>query len=322
MPDKQNKEPSRYNIPLRGKRTPRKKTKIWYGAIVAGLAALLFCAFVFRIFLSVRDYVDYQKGLDAYSGFIAPNDADLPDPGTPDIVAPQTNSDPPAETDAVTSDDTGTAAVTAVTEAMTTAKPASAVYTFADFIDQLERLRTTYKDFYCWIKIGRTTINYPVVRGEDNDYYLNHNIYGNKLTLGAIFADYRTGDLDSARNIVIYGHRAGYSIMFHDLENYLKPDFFDKNPYIYIYTPEYTYVYQVYAAYTSSMYSGFNRVEFTGDKDFTDYINKFRDVAARLRGTAPGAGDKLLTLATCSISEQTERYVVQAVRVSATENKR
>lgn len=30
-------------------------------------------------------------------------------------------------------------------------------------------------DFIGWIKIDGTEINYPVVQGDDNDYYLSHN---------------------------------------------------------------------------------------------------------------------------------------------------
>ena len=46
------------------------------------------------------------------------------------------------------------------------------------------------EDTVGWIKIEGTNINYPVVQGKDNDYYLKHDYNKNNNSAGWIFMDY------------------------------------------------------------------------------------------------------------------------------------
>ena len=305
------------------------------GAVFVVLSVALAAAVCFRIYLSAKDYFEYQKVLEVYSQFeTLPDDAfpdfDMTEFTPADMTADTVTveSDIAAETRAQGSSDSGTNA-TAAPAPVTTAAPRSTeaattaakkVYTFADFVAQLSWLDRKYDDFYCWIRIENTVINYPVVQGGDNEYYLNHDIYGNKLSLGAIFADYRCGSPDKARNIVIYGHRAKYSVMFNQLANYMDKSFFNANPYVYLYTPEKTYVYEVYTAYKSSMYSDFNQTEFYSDESSLEHMNSFYSGADQKRDVTLKASDRILTLSTCTNTDQSERYVVQARLVSVAGN--
>lgn len=42
-----------------------------------------------------------------------------------------------------------------------------------------------------WLSIDDTDISYPVVQGEDNEFYLHHDFYKKNAICGAIFLDYR-----------------------------------------------------------------------------------------------------------------------------------
>ena len=46
------------------------------------------------------------------------------------------------------------------------------------------------EDVAAWLQIPGTQINYPVVHGEDNDYYLHHDLNGQETVAGTIFLDY------------------------------------------------------------------------------------------------------------------------------------
>ncbi len=65
-----------------------------------------------------------------------------------------------------------------------------------------------------------TAIDYPVVKGADNDRYLNTTFTGEGNASGAIFMDYRCSeDFDSAFALV-YGHNMRDGSMFAPLLNY------------------------------------------------------------------------------------------------------
>ena len=70
-------------------------------------------------------------------------------------------------------------------------------------------------------------LDVPLVQTEDNEYYLNHDVYKNLDKVGSIFLDYRNNiDLDS--KILIYGYNSkNIETDFKKLENFLDLDFFN-----------------------------------------------------------------------------------------------
>ncbi|MCE5236784.1 MAG: class B sortase, partial [Eubacteriales bacterium] len=82
-------------------------------------------------------------------------------------------------------------------------------------------------DVIGWITVGDTVIDYPVVRGTDNSYYLGHDVEKKKSKYGAIFMDFRNAESYQQRHIIIYGHNMKNGTMFHDLMNFKQKDFFD-----------------------------------------------------------------------------------------------
>ncbi len=67
-------------------------------------------------------------------------------------------------------------------------------------------------------------IEYPVVQGEDNDYYLSHDFFKNEKSYGALFADAR-GTISATKNpdvTIIYGHNMRSGGFFTKLHEYKK----------------------------------------------------------------------------------------------------
>jgi len=111
-----------------------------------------------------------------------------------------------------------------------------------------DELVSLNRDFIGWIIAGHS-IDYPVVRGNDNDKYINTTFTGNRNTAGAIFMDYRHTDGFDEPVSVIYGHNTRDRTMFSSLASYLDPDYMRNHPHIYITTREgKTLVYRVFAA--------------------------------------------------------------------------
>ena len=65
-------------------------------------------------------------------------------------------------------------------------------------------------DIVGWIYIpGNDVINFPVVQGRDNSFYLNHDYKGDWNADGAAFVDYRYNRLSLSK--IIYGHNMNLS---------------------------------------------------------------------------------------------------------------
>ncbi len=80
-------------------------------------------------------------------------------------------------------------------------------------------------------------INYPVVQGDDNSFYLHHVLYKSYSYPGTIFIDSESDPEFSQKNSIIYGHNMKNSTMFAALINYNNQDYYEKHPVLFYLTP-------------------------------------------------------------------------------------
>ena len=188
---------------------------------------------------------------------------------------------------------------------------------------RLQIMRITNKDVIGWIEMpGDTEINYPVVQGEDNDYYLHYAYNGAYNPAGSIYMDYRNKvAVSSNRHTVIYGHNMeSGSPMFANLLHFKDESYWKNNRYIHIYTDEALYTYEVFAAYeTSPQQAGVEnhswRMNFNQDDAvFMKWVESVRARSDISPNVAVEANDRILTLSTC-MNVNDNRYVVHAVLV-------
>lgn len=173
-------------------------------------------------------------------------------------------------------------------------------------------------DIYAWIYIPDTVIDYPVLQHPtDNSYYLNYNIDGSKGYPGCIYTEnYNKKDF-SDPNTVMYGHNMKNGLMFAGLHRFEDSDYFNEHPYVYIYTEDTLFVYEIFAAYeTGDEHILYNR-DFADANIYRDYLNgifQIRSMNANIReSTVVTEEDRILTLSTCIADKPDSRYLVQGV---------
>lgn len=188
-----------------------------------------------------------------------------------------------------------------------------------------DEARQQNRDVIGWISIPGTSIDYPVVRTDDNEFYLNHNILKEESKHGAIFMDFRNADRGQQKHIILYGHDMKNGTMFHGLLNFKQKSFFSENRIISFNWDGTDTMWEIYLAAVIPLVDGhmINYVEtrFADNAAFESYM---ADMAAYAR-TAPssnvsdaisiGQADQVLTLTTCTEEEDGSRFVVQARRV-------
>lgn len=175
-------------------------------------------------------------------------------------------------------------------------------------------------DIYSWIYIPNTNINYPVCRhASDDNFYLDHDIYGNYSYAGAIYSQFcNTREFDD-RVTVLYGHNMADGSMFADLHKFKDKNFFDENKYFYIYTENRKLTYEVVSAFVYDDRHIMNTFDFSDDKVFEDYLDMIsnpRSVSSNAReGISLDIDDKIVTLSTC-LNSGDGRYLVQGVLIN------
>lgn len=90
-------------------------------------------------------------------------------------------------------------------------------------------------DIVGWITFG-DVVNYPVMQGNDNSYYLKHAYNGVSNSNGSIFMNSNNDGNFRDMNTIIYGHNLKSGRMFGTFKQYTKKN--GKDLHFYIYTPD------------------------------------------------------------------------------------
>lgn len=177
-------------------------------------------------------------------------------------------------------------------------------------------LKAQNPDFFGWISIEGTHIDYPVMfTPDDPEQYLRRAFDGSSSQSGVPFlsADCFAG----GGNWLIYGHNMKNGSMFADLLNYAREDFWQAHPLIQFDTLEEEGTYEVVAAFYARVYtegkSGFAYYAYTDisrQADFEAYLAQVSGAALYDTGVQAQYGDQLITLSTCTNRSQDERFVV------------
>lgn len=161
-----------------------------------------------------------------------------------------------------------------------------------------------------WISSDNGMIDYPVMHGEDNDYYLNHMPDGTPNKNGSIFVDYRNTPGFVDRNTFIYGHNMKNSTMFAELVEYGTEGYYEQHPELLLITPEGNYSLQVFSGYVTAGTSDIYKLTFRDDEDFSEYLERIRALSDFTSDVTVTAEDRIVTLSTCTYDYEDARYVV------------
>lgn len=193
---------------------------------------------------------------------------------------------------------------------------------FPEMEVDFKALREKNPDTVGWLYVGSCGISYPIVQGEDNDYYMNHTFEGTVNSSGAIIMDYRDDKYLKDWNTFIYGHNMKNGSMFGSLKKLLKDEtLYDADPYIYVYLPGYIYRYKIFSYYKDKPDS---KMYWTADtlQEYRQYIRDALSLSVRDLGVETSEENNMVTLVTCSGSgagkmrffvhgEFVDRYIIK-----------
>lgn len=176
----------------------------------------------------------------------------------------------------------------------------------------LDSLREINKDVIGWIVIPDTKLSYPVVKGEDNEFYLNHTWKGAESTVGAIYMEYYNSPQFDDFHTIIYGHRMIDGSMFGSIKKYKTLDYFEKHPYVYIKDDNGSHRYEIFSAYEAAVDSTTYMVGKFKDENKQVFLDHCLASSVIDTGIEPKITDRILTLSTCTGKGYEKRWVVHA----------
>lgn len=183
---------------------------------------------------------------------------------------------------------------------------------------KVQKLQEENSDIVGWLEIEGTSINYPVLQGTDNEYYMTHNYKKQKSKNGSIFL---TKDYDwsiPSSNLLIYGHNLNNGTMFQELLKYEKEEFYKEHPIIRFTTNKEDAEYEIISAFKSRVYyktekNVFRYYFFVNAKTeakYNEFVQNAKKASLYDIDKTAKFGDQLITLSTCSYHVEDGRFAV------------
>ena len=167
----------------------------------------------------------------------------------------------------------------------------------------LSHLKAQNADTVGWIHVNNTNIDYPVVKGTDNNFYLKHAFDKSYNAAGWIYADYRNRCDDTDKNLIIYGHNRLNNNMFGTLENVLTQEWLanESNHYINYSNFNTSHLYSIFSTFICTGNDSVNylKTDFANNDEYIQYIQGIKNKSTYNFNTEVTENDHIITLYTC-----------------------
>lgn len=170
-------------------------------------------------------------------------------------------------------------------------------------------------DTVAWLDYSDMKINFPVVQGKDNEYYLHTTFEGETnyySSFGAIFLDYRNKSDFSDQLNFIYGHHMNDGSMFSPLEDLTKQKVYDNHRDVTLLTPKETLQLKIFAVCRVDAFEKIVKQNFASEKKLNKYVQEMieRSEISSTFKKKLGKDDRIFAFSTCESNNDNGRIVV------------
>ena len=213
------------------------------------------------------------------------------------VAAPRQGSADTTASETVSVSDTTSVSETTATELKEYAAsvPFVSEHKNIEIFERIDILSDECKDFIGWIYVADSDIDYPIVQGTDNQYYLHYTPDGRRSNLGTIFLDCKCSRDFSDNQNILFGHNMQYG-MFGDIRSYKNQANFESHRYGWLLTQECLYRIDFYAlAVVSAFHKAYDIP--TNNAEWLSYI---RDNSLHYTEIEYSDNDRFIALSTWS----------------------
>lgn len=173
----------------------------------------------------------------------------------------------------------------------------------------IQSLKEEYKndDIIGILSIKNTELLVPIAQSEDNEYYLERNLYKEPDIAGSIFLDYRFS-IEDSRKKIIYGHNnKNADTPFTYLENYYNEEFYKEHKYINVQTVNSTKTYEIFSVYVEISNWDYMKDNYN-EQEWNEHLQELKQNSIYSTNVDIKEDDKILILQTCSTLEKYKNY--------------
>lgn len=180
-------------------------------------------------------------------------------------------------------------------------------------------LKNRNSDTIAWISVDGTNINYPVVKTDNNDFYLDHSFDKSYKKTGWIFMDYRNDNEMGNYNTIFYGHNLLNKTAFGSISNIFEENWVNNsNHTIIVLTDKMQYVYKIFSAYYIDPEIYYLNNNFSSIAEYQTFLNTISSRNIININNSVSVDDKIITLSTCT-EDNKGRKVVHAKLIASNE---
>ena len=180
----------------------------------------------------------------------------------------------------------------------------------APFSVDFEALRAESESIVAWIYCEDSPINYPIVQGEDNQFYVERMPDGTWNGSGTLFVDCANAPDFSDFHSIVYGHNMLNDSMFGVLTDYYEQAFYDAHPCMYLLTPGGDYRMELVSGVVTPADSEDYNLDFTDPARKSAFLRSLRERSTFVTAAEYSEEDRFVTLSTCTYDFVNARYLL------------
>ena len=165
-------------------------------------------------------------------------------------------------------------------------------------------------DYACWLYCPDSAIDYPVVQGDDNSWYLHRLFDGSYNSCGTLFVDYRNLPDFQDPNTLIYGHHMSNGSMFKGITYYAEQVYYDAHPWMLISSGREVALLELFAGYLTDKRDHCYDIAISDEADLSAFAQTALEKSDFRAEIEILPGDRLVTLSTCAYAFENARYIL------------
>lgn len=175
-----------------------------------------------------------------------------------------------------------------------------------------EELRAMNPDVMGWLTIYGTSIDYPIVKAQkDNFEYLSKDVEKNWTTSGSLYVDVSNQWNFQDFNTIIHGHHMADHKMFGDLDLFTEATYFNEHQYANLYYDGQNHGVELFAILTIDAYNPIvHSTNLTTDEAKQEFLNRIQQDKLLSRNLDITMDDHLVTMTTCNLTETNGRFTL------------